>query len=251
MNWIHWISLTIALFIGIPLIISCIYLIIKINKKDTLQIKENSDESPFIKMEEYYEFHSDRLKKVKNAKEKIHVAKINLEEKIKTIKRDIDTNIKLGAEALKRGNQAYADHASMRVSAQKGLLDCLLPQLEALFKNKQYLETLYTGYETVVKQIRVNIDIEKQRYDILKEVNEANEYASELSGNIGEQKILYQTSIRQLEEVTSLFTVKIEDFQRKTNPLLEQIQFETFMQREDGLELIRNYSRELKQLQGV
>lgn len=122
-------------------------------------------------------------------------------------------------------------------------MEALMPKVLNVEKQEAYLKELYDNWVSGAEDLKYTLDAKAQEYELLKEVNSATDNASSfLKGNNEEYK-LYQESLKQIETSVTQYTANIEDFERRVQPILQNLSMERSVSEDEGLKLIEDFKK--------
>lgn len=128
-----------------------------------------------------------------------------------------------------------------QVAVIKEQLDMLMPTLDAVKSQYSIMEQIEDMRASDLKVFRIRLDAQIQKYNILKNLNNASNKARKFIGNNSSAEKEYNESARQLQNSVAQYMINIEDTNKKMLPELHKFSANTQYNQEKGREIIEAY----------
>lgn len=117
-------------------------------------------------------------------------------------------------------------------------------KLDSVRQQEKYLQDLSDAWGADIEKLKYKLENKEEEYKLLKELAETTQDASEfLKGNTKEAKE-FNESLKQLEDSCNIYIGTIDNFQRKVNPLMENLAADKSVDVAAGKALLEEYKKE-------
>lgn len=222
----------------------------RISKLFTSINKSKNETNLLTKMEQYYEYHFNRLQRLNTTVRKITSAKSGVQKELRQLESKLNRDKFFASEFQKQRNENDVEKIAHRLGVDSKTLDTLKIEFVELNEREKFLLDYQKSYTTVVNNLRYTIDSNKKEYERKKELAQTYDEANEFLMGIGDVETNYQSTLKEYEESTSLFTAQIMDFESRAKTVVDGIKVEDEVKKLEGLRIIDGYNNKLKQLKG-
>lgn len=146
-----------------------------------------------------------------------------------------------GKEALKQGNENLAGNFGELAATHKETVDIYTPILKKMESNIGFLDKLSENWSWSITKLETTIKAKREEYNTIKEMYKGISKAESLLRDTEEGKI-YQMSLDALEESVTQKIAYIEQFEKDSKLIMQEIDIEKGVSRGEGLDLIKKYT---------
>lgn len=130
-----------------------------------------------------------------------------------------------------------------KVAINEKQIDTFTPRLDFTKTQKKSLEELHDAWSADTEILKSTLDAKAQEYELMKELNKANESAKAFLQKDSPQLRAYNESLKQIEASVNEWTSNVENFQREIAPQLARMSVQGDMNAEEGAKLIEEYKQ--------
>lgn len=131
-----------------------------------------------------------------------------------------------------------------KIQIDQGIIDSLSPKLEGIEKQEKYLKDLYDAWAADIEKLKYTLDNKADEYNLLKEMADASGSAKEfLKGDSTEYKE-FQESLVQIENSVNSYIGTIDSFERKVNPIMQNLAANQSVDEKAGKALLEEYKKQ-------
>lgn len=190
---------------------------------------------PLSVMDRYVEYLVRKLTSLRGTITVLTGKKSKLERSISELNDKILKNQTEGKAAIKLGNTNAASSYGIKVQTDESTLKLLNPLLTRLLKNLGFLEALAENWEFGIEKLKYQIEGKRQEFEIIKETHKGLKSAEDFISSDSESAKLYGESIKQLEEQVTQKIGFIEDFEKRSKGIMDNISIEKQSIKDEGL----------------
>lgn len=199
---------------------------------------------PLSVMDRYVEY---LKKKLANLGETINVLsgkKIKLDRKIEELNARIEENIKKGRAAKKLNTESSIQQAALygtKIQTDTGTLNMLQPMHERADKSLKFLNALSENWKFGIEKLEYQIEGKRAEYEIIKETTKGLKSAEDFINSDNEAAKLYGMSVKALEESVTQQIGYIDEFEKRSKGIMDNIEIEKQSIKDEGLAVIEQY----------
>lgn len=204
--------------------------------------KKMISQNPVWYMYNYHTYILDNIKKLDESIVKISGIKDKLGQSISKADSELKNYVKQ-FEAYKA--KGITDGKIQVIASKVEVLDKQMkvyePRYKGIIAQEKQLRELSTAWLQDAETLKFTLDAKSEEYYTLKELAKATGTASQFLRGDSQESREYQLSIQAIEQSCSEFSGIIEDFDRRSRPLLEERSIQSEISVENGLQLIEQF----------
>lgn len=196
-------------------------------------------------MYRYHEYLLERLANLDKSIQSITAIRSKLERKLTdTLNRHKENKEKAIQFEEEKKPELVIKTMYGKIQIDQGIIDSLSPKLEGIEKQEQYLKDLYDAWAADIEKLKYTLDNKADEYNLLKEMADASGSAKEfLKGDSTEYKE-YQESLVQIENSVNSYIGTIDSFERKVNPIMQNLAANQSVDEKAGKALLEEYKKQ-------
>lgn len=188
-----------------------------------------------------YEYLQKEYREFKQATDEVGKDLMIVGEQIKKLQEQEQNAIKFHARTMDDKLKAQYEAETYAVKEQ---LKLLKPTLDLTNNQYMVMRAIEEMREQDLKLFKIKLDAQIQKYEILKNLNNASNKASKFIGDSNSnQKKEYQESMKQLERSVAGYMINIDQTNRKMLPELQKFQINQSNYQDKGREIINAYEQ--------
>lgn len=199
---------------------------------------------PLSVMDRYVEY---LKKKLQNLGETITILagkKVKLDRKIQELNARIKENVSKGKAARKINTDSSMQQAALygvKIGTDTNTLTMLIPIQERADKSLKFLNALSENWKFGIEKLEYQIEGKRAEYEIIKETTKGLKSADALINSDNEAAKLYGMSVKSLEESASQQIGYIEEFEKRSKGIMDNIEIEKQSIKDEGLAVLEQY----------
>jgi len=196
---------------------------------------------PLAAMDRYGDYLAHRLEAMDKARTQVRAAAIRDAKEVRELEKSIESNGKLGAAALREGKATIAETYGFRVQTDEESLVVLKPAAQQLELEADRLDEMYETHSGKLENLRYLVGQKRKEHDNMLARHKAMGAAREFTNGESEAGKAFQESVRQLEAKVTTFAAEIDNFEKKTRPMLEAANLERDVATKEGLKSLERF----------
>lgn len=197
-------------------------------------------------MDRYVEILQNKKKNLDGIREKLSGKKKNLERFIEAKKDEIKKNLNLGAAAKRSGEQNQASMYGVKVAADEGTINALLPIYNRADRSLQFMDALSENWGYNIEKLAYQVDNKRKEYEIIKTTYGGLKQAESFINSNDESAKIFAMSLKALEDSITEKLGYIEQFEKDAKPILAGLRVEKQAMSDEGLAKLEEYMKDGK-----
>lgn len=195
-------------------------------------------------MYRYYYYMLDKIKSLNENVTNVGAIENNTQRTIAKLIADRNQFANEAVASEKKGlPQSVIRVLQSKVAINEKQIDTFTPRLDFTKAQKKSLEELYDAWSADTEILKSTLDAKAQEYELMKELNKANNSAKAFLSKDSNELRAYNESLKQIEASVNEWTANVENFQREVAPQLARMSVQSDLNAEEGAKLIEEYKQ--------
>lgn len=196
---------------------------------------------PLSVMDRYVDYLTKKLSDLQGTITILVGKKTKLDRQIGSLKERIENNLQLGQASIKQGKKDVASVYGTKIQTDKSTMTLLMPLQIRIDKNLEFLKALSDNWQYGIEKLKYQIEGKRSEYEIIKETTRGLKSAEDFINSDNQAARLYGQGLKELEESVTQKIGYIDEFTRKSKPMMDSITVEKQAVQDEGLAELESY----------
>lgn len=198
---------------------------------------------PLSFMDAFIEKLKEKRANLQRVKVKIEGRKVKLERKIQDLNKAMQFNMKKASAAKTVGNIEVASMLSRKASGDGESIKLYRPLYERMEKYLTFFEKLDNTLATTIEGTEYEVARKREEYLTIKDAYKGLSDAEIFINSDNEDAKVFQMSLAALEENVTQKIAYIDDFEKRSKGMLDDMDVEKQMMNDEGLRLLEEFEQ--------
>lgn len=194
---------------------------------------------PLSVMDRYVEFLQEKLENLNKTIVVLTGKQIKINRALDDLQKQVEHNKRLGLTALQQGKNEDASLYGVKMQSLQESIQVLHPIALQIDNSVSFLTSLSANWGRSIEQLAFQIDVKKKQFETVKETMGGLKNAEEFINGGTEAGKVYGESLKALEESVTQKMGYIQEFDRKSAPILKKIELEKSAANLEGLQQLQ------------
>jgi hypothetical protein len=198
---------------------------------------------PLSVMDRYVEFLQEKKQNLDNTVVILRGKQTKINRALADLEKQVEQNKRLGITALNQNDEATASLYGVKMKSLQDSIQVLQPIALQIDASVAFLSSLAANWGRSIEQLVFQIDIKRQEFETVRDTMGGLKNAEEYINGGTEAGKRYGESLKALEESVTQKMGYIQEFDRKSAPILKKIEMEKTAASVEGLEQLQAIMR--------
>lgn len=198
---------------------------------------------PLSFMDAFIEKLKEKRANLQRVKVKIEGRKVKLERKITELNKAIQLNMKKASTAKTLGSIEVASMLSRKAAGDGESIKLYKPLYDRMVKYLVFFEKLDTTLATTIEGTEYEVERKREEYLTIKDAYKGLSDAEIFINSDNDDAKVFQMSLAALEENVTQKIAFIDDFEKRSKGMLEDMDIEKQMMNDEGLKLLEEFEQ--------